>query len=92
MDYKIYSEYVNVISLECVGYGTVIGTPGAIRGCNFFDGTVEIGADVYIGANVTIARGEEGATVIGDRCMVMNNALIGHNVEIGNDCEIGGGS
>jgi UDP-3-O-[3-hydroxymyristoyl] glucosamine N-acyltransferase len=90
MDYKIHKgvTFKNLIS---IGSFTTIGADGAIRRCDDWCGTVDVGEDVIIGANVTIAKGKTGATVIGDRTLVMNQALVGHNVEIGNDCEIGGG-
>lgn len=90
MDYKIYPE-VRIGGFLNIGYGSVIGACGAIRGCEKWYGEVVIGEHVNIGANVTIARGKGGETVIGDGCYIMNNALIGHNVEIGKECEIGGG-
>lgn len=42
-----------------------------------------IGADVEIGANVTIDRGSIGATEIGDGVKIDNLVQIGHNVRIG---------
>lgn len=72
--------------------GSVLGVPGMIRGLKSHKGRLIIGENVIIGANVTIAVGGEGDTIIGDNCLIMNNALIGHNVTIGNDCEIGAGS
>jgi len=46
-------------------------------------GTVVIGDDVEIGANVTIDRGALGPTVIGKGTKIDNLVQIGHNVEIG---------
>jgi UDP-3-O-[3-hydroxymyristoyl] glucosamine N-acyltransferase len=46
-------------------------------------GTVVIGDDVEIGANVTIDRGALGPTVIGRGAKIDNLVQIGHNVEIG---------
>lgn len=89
MNYKIYPG-TTVGNFMNVGYGTVIGADGAIRGCEEWFGTVRIGEGVTIGACVVIARGSGGETVIGDNCYIMNQALIGHNVDIGNNCEIGG--
>jgi UDP-3-O-[3-hydroxymyristoyl] glucosamine N-acyltransferase len=48
-------------------------------------GTVEIGDEVEIGANVSIDRGTLGKTVIRDGCKINNGTHIGHNVEIGED-------
>lgn len=90
MDYKIYQP-CKIGGFMNIGYGSVIGADGAIRGCQEWRGEVIIGDHVTIGANVVIARGEGGETVIGDGCYIMNQALIGHNVEIGQECEIGGG-
>jgi UDP-3-O-[3-hydroxymyristoyl] glucosamine N-acyltransferase len=42
-----------------------------------------IGADVEIGANVTIDRGSIGATEIGDGVKIDNLVQIGHNVRVG---------
>ena len=49
-------------------------------------GTVEIGDDVELGANVTIDRGTIRATRIGRGTKLDNQVHIGHNVEIGEDC------
>jgi UDP-3-O-[3-hydroxymyristoyl] glucosamine N-acyltransferase len=46
-------------------------------------GECRIGADVEIGANVTIDRGSVGATEIGDGVKIDNLVHIGHNVRIG---------
>jgi UDP-3-O-[3-hydroxymyristoyl] glucosamine N-acyltransferase len=46
-------------------------------------GTCLVGADVEIGANVTIDRGSVGATEIGDGVKIDNLVHIGHNVRIG---------
>jgi UDP-3-O-[3-hydroxymyristoyl] glucosamine N-acyltransferase len=49
-------------------------------------GNVIIGDDVELGANVTIARGALGATVIGKGTKVDNLVQIGHSVVIGEHC------
>jgi UDP-3-O-[3-hydroxymyristoyl] glucosamine N-acyltransferase len=49
-------------------------------------GTVIIGDDVEIGANVTIDRGALGATVIGKGTKIDNLVQVGHNVEVGEHC------
>jgi len=90
MDYKIYPGVWIADKID-IGYGTAIGVNGAIRGCKKWYGEVHIGERVFIGANVTIAKGRTGETIIGDDTILMNNCLIGHNVEIGEWCEIGGG-
>jgi UDP-3-O-[3-hydroxymyristoyl] glucosamine N-acyltransferase len=46
-------------------------------------GFVEIGADVEIGANVTIDRGPYGATRIGEGTKIDNLVQIAHNCQIG---------
>jgi UDP-3-O-[3-hydroxymyristoyl] glucosamine N-acyltransferase len=46
-------------------------------------GDCVIGADVEIGANVTIDRGSIGPTEIGDHVKIDNLTQIGHNVRIG---------
>ena len=53
-------------------------------------GSVAIGDDVEIGANVTIDRGTVRNTSIGDRSKLDNLVHVGHNVEIGSDCLICG--
>lgn len=73
--------------------GTVIGSDGY----GFYQqhghhhkipqvGTVKIGNDVEIGANVTIDRGTLGETVIGEGTKIDNLVQIGHNVRIGRHC------
>lgn len=49
-------------------------------------GSVRIGDDVEIGANVTIDRGTIRDTVIGSGTKLDNLVHIGHNVSIGRDC------
>ncbi|MFA4989356.1 MAG: UDP-3-O-(3-hydroxymyristoyl)glucosamine N-acyltransferase [Candidatus Omnitrophota bacterium] len=51
-------------------------------------GTVEIGDDVEIGANVTIDRARFDKTVIGRGTKIDNLVQIAHNVVIGQDCLI----
>ncbi len=48
-------------------------------------GTVEIGDDVEIGANVTIARAALEKTIIGRGVKIDNHSHIAHNVVIGED-------
>jgi UDP-3-O-[3-hydroxymyristoyl] glucosamine N-acyltransferase len=49
-------------------------------------GTVVIGDDVEIGANVTVDRGALGSTVIGKGTKIDNLVQIAHNVQIGEHC------
>jgi UDP-3-O-[3-hydroxymyristoyl] glucosamine N-acyltransferase len=49
-------------------------------------GSVIIGEDVEIGANVTIDRGALGPTIIGKGTKIDNLVQIAHNVEIGEHC------
>ena len=51
-------------------------------------GTVEIGDDVEIGANVTIDRATTGKTIIGNGTKIDNLVQIAHNVHIGSNCVI----
>jgi UDP-3-O-[3-hydroxymyristoyl] glucosamine N-acyltransferase len=51
-------------------------------------GSVFIGDDVEIGANVTIDRGALGPTVIGKGTKIDNLVQIAHNVQIGENCLI----
>jgi UDP-3-O-[3-hydroxymyristoyl] glucosamine N-acyltransferase len=51
-------------------------------------GNVVIGADVEIGANVTIDRGALGPTVIGAGTKIDNLVQIAHNVQVGEHCII----
>lgn len=49
-------------------------------------GSVIIGDDVEIGANVTVDRGALGATVIGRGTKIDNLVQVAHNVQIGEHC------
>jgi UDP-3-O-[3-hydroxymyristoyl] glucosamine N-acyltransferase len=53
-------------------------------------GTVDIGDDVEIGANVTIDRARFGKTVIGDGVKIDNLVQVAHNVKIGAHTAIAG--
>lgn len=67
------------LGVDGFGYAPVDGVPEKvpqIGGC-------VIGADVEIGANVTIDRGSIGDTEIGDHVKIDNLVQIGHNVRIG---------
>jgi UDP-3-O-[3-hydroxymyristoyl] glucosamine N-acyltransferase len=52
------------------------------------NGSVEIGDDVEIGANVTIDRATTGTTQIGSGTKIDNLVMIAHNVSIGKNCVI----
>lgn len=49
-------------------------------------GTVTIGSNVELGANVTIDNGTIRNTVIGDGSKLDNQVHIGHNTRVGRDC------
>jgi UDP-3-O-[3-hydroxymyristoyl] glucosamine N-acyltransferase len=73
--------------------GAVVGSDGfgyATRGGIHHKipqiGTVEIGDDVEIGANVTIDRATLGKTIIGKGSKIDNLVQIAHNVQIGEGC------
>jgi UDP-3-O-[3-hydroxymyristoyl] glucosamine N-acyltransferase len=75
--------------------GTVIGSDGFgfVRDGDVYRklpqiGTVEIGDDVEIGANVTIDRATTGATRVGAGSKIDNLVQIAHNVQIGKSCII----
>jgi UDP-3-O-[3-hydroxymyristoyl] glucosamine N-acyltransferase len=84
-----------------VGKGTIVHS-GSILGSEGFGyawdgakrakipqvGKVEIGADVELGANVTVDRSTAGTTVIGNGTKVDNLVQVAHNVKIGEHCVI----
>jgi len=86
-----------------VGPGASIG-PGCVVGADGFGldavpgdltpeplphvGRVVLGARVRLGANVVVARGTLGATVVGDDSQLDALVQIGHNVRIGRGCVI----
>ena len=51
-------------------------------------GSVIIEDDVEIGANVTVDRGTNGKTIVGEGTKIDNLVQIAHNVEIGKNCLI----
>jgi len=70
--------------------GTVIGSDGfgyVLAEGKYWKfpqrGTVRLGDDVELGANVTIDRGALDATVIGNGCKLDNLVHVAHNVTIG---------
>ena len=88
-------ERVAVGSRVIIHSGTVIGSDGF----GFVEvdgrqrkipqvGTVEIGDDVEIGANVTIDRARFNKTIIGRGTKIDNLVQIAHNVVIGENCLI----
>ena len=83
-------ERVNIGCRVIIHSGTVIGSDGfgfaTIQGTHHKIpqvGTVEIGDDVEIGANVTIDRARFDRTVIGRGTKIDNLVQIAHNVVIG---------
>ena len=85
-------ERVNIGSRVIIHSGTVIGSDGfgfvTIKGLHHKIpqvGTVEIGDDVEIGANVAIDRARFDKTVIGRGSKIDNLVQIAHNVVIGED-------
>lgn len=73
--------------------GTVIGADGfgfvTVEGVHHkvpHIGTVEIGDDVEIGANVCIDRAKTGVTRIGSGTKIDNLVHIAHNVQVGEHC------
>jgi UDP-3-O-[3-hydroxymyristoyl] glucosamine N-acyltransferase len=67
------------LGVDGFGYAPVGGVPRKIPQV----GDCVIGADVEIGANVTIDRGSIGPTEIGDHVKIDNLTQIGHNVRVG---------
>lgn len=93
--------YPHVTLMPGVRLGNrVIVHPGAVIGADGFGyitvegqhrkvphlGTVEIGDDVEIGANVCIDRAKTGATRIGAGTKIDNLVHIAHNVQVGEGC------
>jgi len=75
--------------------GTVIGSDGFGYTCVGGEhykmpqiGTVVIGDDVEIGANVTIDRARTGKTIIGRGTKIDNLVQIAHNTTIGENCVV----
>ena len=87
---------VTVTGNATLGARTIV-QPGAVIGGDGFGfapeagawvkvpqvGSVQIGADVEIGANTTIDRGAIGDTVLEDGVKLDNQIQIGHNVTVG---------
>ncbi|MDP3731861.1 MAG: UDP-3-O-(3-hydroxymyristoyl)glucosamine N-acyltransferase [Candidatus Omnitrophota bacterium] len=85
-------EYITMGNRVVIHSGTVIGSDGfgfaTIEGLHHKIpqvGTVEIGDDVEIGANVTIDRARFEKTIIGSGTKIDNLVQIAHNVAIGNN-------
>ncbi|MBU4252900.1 MAG: UDP-3-O-(3-hydroxymyristoyl)glucosamine N-acyltransferase [Candidatus Omnitrophica bacterium] len=83
-------ERIRIGSGVIIHSGAVIGSDGfgfvTVKGAHHKIpqvGTVEIGDNVEIGANVTIDRARFGKTVIGRGTKIDNLVQIGHNVAIG---------
>ena len=88
-------ERVSIGKRVIIHSGTVIGSDGfgfvTVKGVNVKIpqiGTVQIGDDVEIGANVTIDRARFDKTVIGKGTKIDNLVQIAHNVRIGENCII----
>jgi len=88
-------ERVSIAERVIIHSGSVIGSDGfgfeMVNGVHAKIpqiGTVEIGHDVEIGANVTIDRARFSKTVIGEGTKIDNLVQIAHNVKIGKHCII----
>jgi UDP-3-O-[3-hydroxymyristoyl] glucosamine N-acyltransferase len=88
-------ERISIGSRVIIHSGAVIGSDGfgfvTVKGAHHKIpqvGTVEIGDDVEIGANVTIDRARFDKTVIGGGTKIDNLVQIGHNVIIGENALI----
>lgn len=88
-------EHVNIACQVIIHAGAVIGSDGfgfvTIKGLHHKIpqvGTVEIGDDVEIGANVTVDRARFGKTIIGRGTKIDNLVQIAHNVVIGENALI----
>ena len=83
-------EYSRIGDRAIIHNGAVIGSDGfgyEPRGDAWEKipqvGVVEVGADVEIGANVTVDRARFGTTRIGDGVKIDNLVQIAHNVQVG---------
>jgi UDP-3-O-[3-hydroxymyristoyl] glucosamine N-acyltransferase len=88
-------ERVEIGSRVIIHSGTVVGSDGfgyiTIKGRHHKVpqvGSVEIGDDVEIGANVTIDRARFAKTIIGNGTKIDNLVQVAHNVIIGEDSMI----
>lgn len=77
----------SVLGADGFGYAP---TPDGARKIHHL-GSVELAADVEVGANTTIDRGTLGITRIGPRTKIDNLCQVAHNAVIGSDCLIAGG-
>lgn len=90
-----FREHTQVGCRCIIHNGTVIGSDGfgytqegVIRKKIPQIGTVVIGHDVEIGANVAVDRARFGQTRIGNGVKIDNLVQIAHNVVIGNNCVV----
>ena len=68
--------------------GAVLGGPGQIRGDDFPEGRLEIGADCVLRELVTMncgSRRDKGLTLVGARGFFMTSSHIGHDCVVGDD-------
>lgn len=86
-------DEVRMGSRVIVHSGAVIGSDGFgfVREGDVYHkipqiGTVLIGDDVEVGANVTIDRATTGTTVVGKGTKIDNLVQVGHNVTLGENC------
>lgn len=100
-DNAVIHPNVSLLRGTIIGANTIIHS-GAVLGADGYGylttggkhrkvpqiGNVAVGADVEIGANVTIDRARTGTTRIGRGTKIDNLVHIGHNCEIGEDCLI----
>jgi UDP-N-acetylglucosamine acyltransferase len=68
--------------------GAVLGGEGQIRGNDFPEGRLEIGADCVLRELVTMncgSRKDKGVTIVGSRGYFMANSHVGHDCVVGDD-------
>jgi UDP-N-acetylglucosamine acyltransferase len=87
-------SHVTIAGITSIGTGTVVhphaalGGEGQIRGNDFADGRLDIGANCVLREMVSMNVGSRkggGVTIVGARGYFMANAHVGHDCHVGDD-------
>lgn len=90
--YTVIYDNVEIGDNNTIGSFVVIGGDGETKRETEFTKKIIIGNDNLINHHVTLDRGNERDTIIGDHCYIMTKSHLGHDVQLENGVTISSGA
>lgn len=90
--YTVIYDNVEIGDNNTIGSFVVIGGDGETKREAEFTKKIIIGNDNLINHHVTVDRGNERDTIIGDYCYIMTKSHLGHDVQLENNVTISSGA